>query len=1620
MRSRLMKLVAVAAPLAFAAILAGCGDDTVSCPTGQQMCNNQCVNLDSNPSNCGACGTTCKTGETCSAGKCACGGTTTSCNGACVDFSKDPANCGSCGNACPAGSSCNAGKCGGCDAPKLVCDGACIDPQSDNANCGTCGTKCDAAKGFNCVAGKCACIGGMTDCSGTCVFTASDPNNCGACGTKCPAGTACNGGKCEGCNAPKLNCSGQCIDPQSDNNNCGACGTKCDTAAGFNCVAGKCSCVGGLTDCSGKCVDTNNNASNCGTCGKACATGESCIAGVCKTGCPTGQTDCNGQCVTLGSDNNNCGACGVKCTGGKTCNAGKCECPAGQTDCNGTCKNTNTDPTACGNCTTVCATGQVCTGTPPACKTQCPTGQTACNNLCVDTQSSNTNCGQCGVTCTGGKTCVTGACTCPAATPTDCSGTCVNTQTNEKNCGTCGKACAANETCSAGACTPSPVVTVTVTCAQTTVPSAGTTQCTATGTLGSGATVPLTDDPKLTWSRSNDPTNPVTCTAQAGTIDYDPGTGPVKGLWKAGTQVGCKDNVKATYNGTAVVASNTVVITIAAAKITSVTIIPNAPTVPYLKGTVASACGGGSGSLVTRFKLQVNYDNGTTQIAANPTWFSTNTNVATIATDGKATLGNTVPTANQTTTIQASWVDSGTSYNASTVMTVVPGTGTALTSIAVAPATATIPLQGKAGFKVTATFGAATFDVTDIDDTNSNFEGWPRATFTRANGGTYLSDNGINSGTHLHEFTGVLKTTTPEVITAHFCNVAGEKTATASVTVTDGVLDHCTIESVAYGTSCGAAGNPCPWPKGAQNQLYKACGYYTDAPSTCVDITDKVAWSSTNTGIATIGFTAGDANAKANMLAVGQTIFQADPSSIRAGVAKCSSYVNVVNGRTCAVTIVPEYRGVSGRREYRASPTVPGGNLPLFGTDPRPRLPNEANWSQKFNAFAQISTTATCACPTNCVTIQITGSATWGVEPGNPLKPALQYAGTAGNFNTIADLTAPNRQDQVTAKFPEVEGSTTLITGKMQVGVCGQRVTNSVDVVSGFSGSAYTGTAVTTYAGDKSNRYFLSQQFLPASGDCNLPAYTPPFPAGTTYAAQTAGSFLLDISEAAQWTSTVPAAGTVSDAANTKGNLTAVASGTTKIRGSFGGVTDELDFIVDPARVASCTITPTSGTLSYYNNAGIVVASSQQFTANATMTDNSPKPITDTVAWTSTVTGCANFVSATQPGLLTAQAGADCTTTVRARCVGCGATGGDIDCTPVPPNAPIVTSKTATVTNYFIQANGKTCFEAGPTTLSLSVGTQNNLYGCVIFDNGAAETIDFIAGDDGANNATWFSNALGTATVGTDGNVTAVAAGTATVSSTFAGKSANITITVVSSPITSVVLEGVNKNAPNCATQNGGGVTYEFCELEGTNVQYRTIGTRADGTTQDLTTMAQLSCFQDAAMTVPCVVGNGDWELDSNVPGLVQWWYNSGAYQNFRRELRTSVTVGSVTTTSAANAATVLLVSDDNAQHNPTQLLVTVTPSTITGANHYAKTKVVGIIGLLSNITIDVTNNVDFSLDKVSVASVYKTRTNPRFTNGWIVSGAVSASTPVTITAIGGNDWVSNTVTGFTTFNVAP
>lgn len=125
------------------------------------------VDLSMTASRCGRCDRACASSDVCAAGVCVCRAGTTRCGAACVTLDTDLSNCGACGRVCGAVANgfpnCVAGTCGAtcltdrgnCNAS--LADGCETDLSRSDLHCGACGHACST--GTVCLSGSCVATG---------------------------------------------------------------------------------------------------------------------------------------------------------------------------------------------------------------------------------------------------------------------------------------------------------------------------------------------------------------------------------------------------------------------------------------------------------------------------------------------------------------------------------------------------------------------------------------------------------------------------------------------------------------------------------------------------------------------------------------------------------------------------------------------------------------------------------------------------------------------------------------------------------------------------------------------------------------------------------------------------------------------------------------------------------------------------------------------------------------------------------------------------------------------------------------------------------------------------------------------------------------------------------------------------------------------------------------------------------------------------------------------------------------------------------------------------------------------------------------------------------------------
>lgn len=292
-----------------------------------------------------------------------------------------------------------------------------------------------------------------------------------------------------------------------------------------------------------------------------------------------------------------------------------------------------------------------------------------------------------------------------------------------------------------------------------------------------------------------------------------------------------------------------------------------------------------------------------------------------------------------------------------------------------------------------------------------------------------------------------------------------------------------------------------------------------------------------------------------------------------------------------------------------------------------------------------------------------------------------------------------------------------------------------------------------------------------------------------------------DLTADCTWSTSAANVATVSNAAGSDGLVSGVAAGTASIVASLGSVADSASVRVTNATLFSIAITPAAAT--------IAAGTDQQFTARGTFSDGSQQDITTLVNWTSTDTTVATIEnSAGKDGLAKALKGG--ATTIGAALSGVSA-------------IAALTVSPATLQSIAIVA----------TYLTIARNTTSQFTATGTYSDGSKQDI--------TDQVTWTSSSPSVATIdnsGTDGLATGIIAGTTTITGAYAGKSAQLTLTVTAASLSSLA---ITPAAPTL--------------VDGTTKALTVTGTFSDGSKQNLTTQANWSTDAPDVATVSNATG---------------------------------------------------------------------------------------------------------------------------------------------------------------------
>lgn len=307
----------------------------------------------------------------------------------------------------------------------------------------------------------------------------------------------------------------------------------------------------------------------------------------------------------------------------------------------------------------------------------------------------------------------------------------------------------------------------------------------------------------------------------------------------------------------------------------------------------------------------------------------------------------------------------------------------------------------------------------------------------------------------------------------------------------------------------------------------------------------------------------------------------------------------------------------------------------------------------------------------------------------------------------------------------------------------------------------------------------------------------PSTPAGTKVQFTASGYFndqsINDITQEVTWTSSDPAVATI----DSKGLATAISAGSVVITATSSegssftasGSSGTTILIVTPGILSSIAITPASSSIP----AGV----NQQFTATGIYSDGTSYDLTGLVTWSSSnpaaaTIGTGGLVAAVAPG----------TTTITA------ISGSISGSTPLTVNSAVLSSLAVTPANED--------FPAGISLQFSAAGTYSD-----------GKTYDL------TSQVTWSSSNPAAATINSQGLVSTVAPGTATIAAVSGGISGSTTLTVNSAVLSSISLTPADPSIPAGVTQ-----------------QFTAMGAYSDGTISDITRQVTWSSSNPTVATI--------------------------------------------------------------------------------------------------------------------------------------------------------------------------
>ncbi len=566
-------------------------------------------------------------------------------------------------------------------------------------------------------------------------------------------------------------------------------------------------------------------------------------------------------------------------------------------------------------------------------------------------------------------------------------------------------------------------------------------------------------------------------------------------------------------------------------------------------------------------------DNSTVNLTNFATWASATTAVATISNDTTGTQGLATAVATGTSNIDAE-------VNGITGSTLLTVHAAVLQSIAVTPATPSVPLGKTEQFTATGTY---------TDGSTQNLTSqvtWASATTSVATISNIAGSQGLAS---------TLATGTTAITAA----LSGVTSPSDTLTVAAAALQSIAVAPVTPSVAKGLT------------EQFTATGTYTDGSTQ--NLTNQVTWVSGTTSVATISNTAGS-QGLASTLATGTTAITAALS----GVTSPADTLTVSAATLTSIAVAPVNPSVAKglTEQFTATGTYTDGSTQI--------LTGQVTWASGTTSVATISNTAgsqglasTLATGTTAVTAALSG-VTSPSDTLTVIAAALQSIAVApANPSVAKGLT-----EQFTATGTYTDGSTQDLTSQ----VTWASATTSVATISntsdtqGLAAALTIGTSTISASLDgiaDSTALTVTaaalESILVSPANPTLPkGETEQFSAMGTYSDQSTQNLTNQVA----WGSATTSVATITSA----GLATGVTTGTSTISAALSGITGSTVLTVSPAALLSIVVTP--------DTPFVPSSSTEQFTATGTFSDQSTEDLTSQVTWASATTSVATISNA--------------------------------------------------------------------------------------------------------------------------------------------------------------------------------------------------------------------------------------------------------------------------------------------------------------------------------------------------------------------------------------------------------